>query len=166
MFLYWLLNPVLFCFVLDFSKLFISLAIQHPSKLPVCRESQNRREAGPTLYPRGGGAAPSFPHWSPECGNETGDHPSVEMNQDQVLPPTPVSASRAHAPCRQSLGSKPMAATESELSGGSAGILLVVPAPPGTSYPRCDSLRSATQPPLAPPGSLVLLPPTLFRQAT
>ena len=102
MFLYWLLNPVLFCFVLDFSKLFISLAIQHPSKLPVCRESQNSREVGPTLYPHVGGAAPSSPHWSPECGNETGDPPSVEMNQDQVLPPTPVSASRAHAPCRQS----------------------------------------------------------------
>ena len=50
-----------------------------------------------------------------------------------------------------------MAAAESELSGGSADILLVVPALPGTSYLRCDSLRSATQAPqllrAATPGS-------------
>ena len=50
-----------------------------------------------------------------------------------------------------------MAAAESELSGGSTDILLVVPAPPGTSYHRCDSLRSATQAPqllrAATPGS-------------
>ena len=89
LFLYWLLNPVLFCFVLDFSKLFISLAIQHPSKLPVCRDSQNRWEAGPTP-----GRAEQLP--LPLTG-----HPSVETNQVQALPPALISASRAHACCRQ-----------------------------------------------------------------
>ena len=89
LFLYWLLNPVLFCFVLDFSKLFISLAIQHPSKLPVCRDSQNRWEAGPTP-----GRVEQLP--LPLTG-----HPSVETNQVQALPPALISASRAHACCRQ-----------------------------------------------------------------
>lgn len=70
LFLYWLLNPVLFLFfVLDFSKLFISLAIQHPSKLPVCRESQNRWEVGPTP-----GGVEQLP--PPLTG-----HVSVEMKQ-------------------------------------------------------------------------------------
>ena len=154
LFLYWLLNPVLFLFfVLDFSKLLISLAIQHPSKLPVCRESQNRREVGPTP-----GGVEQLP--PPLTG-----HLSVEMKQvitrvwkwirsrrslpPRSLPPEPTLAAD------KSRGSKWMAAAESELSGGSADVLLVVPAPPGTSYLRCDSLRSATQPPRLPatPGS-------------
>ena len=154
LFLYWLLNPVLFLFfVLDFSKLLISLAIQHPSKLPVCRESQNRREVGPTP-----GGVEQLP--PPLTG-----HPSVEMKQvitrvwkwirsrrslpPRSLPPEPTLAAD------KSRGSKWTAAAESELSGGSADVLLVVPAPPGTSYLRCDSLRSATQPPRLPatPGS-------------
>ena len=79
------------------------------------------------------------------------------MNQVQALPPTLISASRAHTRCRQVSRLQVDGSSRVRLSGGSAAILLVVPAPPGTSYLRCDSLRSATQAPqllpAATPGS-------------
>ena len=122
------------------------MAIHHPSKLPVCEESQNRWEVGPALHPRYRSC--KWGSYLPRLAGCLG----VETKQAQGLPTPQISESRAHGPCRQSHSSKLMVAAESELSGGVTNILLVVLAPPGTSYCRNDWLCSGTQPPPALPG--------------